>query len=102
MKTIMIVDEEPEISHQLQSYINQEEITIKTVSSSRKALDTINEDESISLLLINTKLPDKESMGYFSITPDSKLITDISDENNFLIKPFSKEEFLNFINKSLE
>ena len=102
MKTIMIIDEEPNIAHQLQSYITQKDITIKTVPSSRRALDTINEDESISLLLINTKLPDKDLMGYFSITPDSKSFTNISDENNFLIKPFSKEEFIEFINKSLE
>ena len=102
MKTIMIIDEEPDIAHQLQSYIAQEDITIRTVPSSRKALHTINEDESISLLLINTKLPDRDSMGYFSIALDSKSFTGLSDEKNFLIKPFSKEEFIQFINRSLE
>jgi DNA-binding NtrC family response regulator len=98
----MIIDDEPEIHHQLQSLIGEEDILIKTVENTRKALDVMKDDSSISLLLVNTTVPDKNIPAYFPVIPDSTKFMDLNNEKNFLSKPFSRDQFLNFIDQSLK
>jgi DNA-binding NtrC family response regulator len=102
MKTIMIVDEQPDIHQQLSSYIEENDFTIKTVNNSRKALEELSKNKDVSLLLLHTSLPDDEKTGYFPIIPTSKLTKDSTDVNNFLIKPFTKNQFCDFIKNKLK
>ncbi len=104
MKTVMIVDNDPEIHQKIQSYNTKNDINVKTVDNSREALEHLRTDQSISLLLLHTSIPEEEKTGYFPILPSSKstLATDISDAKNFLLKPFDKKQFDDFIRNTLK
>ena len=101
MKSIMIINEEKTTLDELQSFLNQEEIEIIDASNSRIGINKLNEIENIDLILVNSKNPNSDEEALFSLSPHSNLSIDSIDENNFLKKPFTKEQFKFFIDNKI-
>ncbi len=101
MKTIMIIDDNPTIQR-LSRTIEDEPITIKTVENTRKALEELHHDENITLLLLNTTIPDEGKNGYLAIDPHKKTQIDSTDASNYLPKPFNNDQFHRFLKQSFQ
>jgi DNA-binding NtrC family response regulator len=104
MKTIMVVDDETSVLDEVKSCLEEDDdIEVVTVDNNRKALELIEEDkeENFGLILINTSIPDTENPAFFSMKPKSKKNIDTSKEENFLKKPFTKEQLIEFIKRKL-
>jgi len=98
MKTIMIIDEQNTITPALESDLNEEDITLISVENSRKALEMLQENPLIDLYLISSEL--KNEIGYISISPQESLASHLKADIS-LSKPFSKEQFLDFIKNQI-
>ena len=101
MKTIMVVDDETSILEQVKSVLEEDEFEVVTVDNRRKALELIEQDkdDNFSLILIDTSLPDSKQPAFFSMKPKSKKDIDTSNESDFLRKPFTKEQLIDFVKK---
>lgn len=103
MKTIMVVDDEASILDEVKSCLEEDEFEVVTASNSRKALELMNEDEeNFELILIDTSMPDSKKPALFSMKPKSKSSIDTSKEEDFLRKPFTKEQLLDFVKSKME
>ncbi|MCK4901880.1 MAG: response regulator [Thermoplasmatales archaeon] len=102
MKTIMVVDDETNILEQVKSCLEEDEFNVVAVDNSRKALELMEDDkeDNFGLILIDTSLPDTKKPAFFSMKPKSKNI-DTSKEEDFLQKPFTKEELLDFVKRKI-
>ena len=103
MKTIMVIDDETSILDEVKSCLKDEDLEIVTVDNNRKAFELIEDDKEdiFSLILIDTSLPDSNIPAFFSMKPSSKLDIDTSREENFLQKPFTKKQLIEFIKKKI-
>jgi DNA-binding NtrC family response regulator len=103
MKTIMVVDDELSILEEVKSAL-EEEFKVVAVDNNRKAFELIDEDneDDYNLILINTSLPESNTPAFFSMKPSCKKNIDTSSEENFLQKPFSKQQLLEFIKKKID
>ena len=103
MKTIMVVDDETSILEQVKSCLEGNDIQVITADSNRKALELMDEDkeDNFGLILIDTSLPDSKTPALFSMRPRSKKNIDTSKEDDFLTKPFTKEQLIDFINRKI-
>lgn len=103
MKTIMVVDDEENILEEVKKSLEEEDFEVLTVENTRKALEIIDEDKEnkIELILIDTKLPDSNVPAFFSINPKLKTNIEIDKEENFLKKPFTKEQLIEFVRKKI-
>jgi len=99
MKTIMVVDDETSILEEVKSCLEEDDFEVVTVDNSRKALELMENDkeDNFGLILINTSMPDSEKPAFFSMKPRSKKDIDTSKEEDFLQKPFTKEQLLDFV-----
>ena len=98
----MIVDEEPALLKQVKKFLEQEHIEVVTARDSRQALGQLREEneETFYLILVNTKMPgSKKTTALFSMKPTEK--KQPSGIENFLQKPFTKEQFLDFIKEQM-
>lgn len=103
MKTIMVVDDEASILDEVKSCLEEDEFEVITASNSRKALELMNEDEEdFGLILIDTSMPDSKKPAFFSMKPKSKSNIDTSKEEDFLQKPFTKEQLLDFVKSKMK
>lgn len=103
MKTIMVVDDEASILDEVKSCLEEDEFEVVTASNSRKALELMNEDEEdFGLILIDTLMPDSKKPAFFSMKPKSKSNIDTSKAEDFLQKPFTKEQLLDFVKSKME
>jgi len=104
MKTIMVVDDELSILEKVKSFLKDEDLEIITVENNRKALEFISQDseDNLGLILIDTELPESKTPAFFSMKPQSKMNIDTSKKEDFLQKPFTKDELRNFIMKKLD
>jgi len=103
MKTIMVVDDEASILDEVKSCLEEDEFEVITASNSRKALELMNEDEEdFGLILIDTSMPDSKKPAFFSMKPKSKSNIDTSKEEDFLQKPFTKEQLLDFVKSKVK
>ena len=102
MKTIMVVDDESSILEQVKSCL-EEDFKVITADNSREALELMENDkeDNFDIILIDTSIPDSKTPAFFSITPKSKNI-DTSNERNYLQKPFTKEQLLDFVNSKMK
>ena len=102
MKTIMVVDDETSILKEVKSCLEDDDFEVITVESNRKALELMENDkeEDFGLILIDTSLPDTNKPAFFSMKPKSKNI-DTSKEEDFLQKPFTKEQLLDFVKSKI-
>lgn len=103
MKTIMIVDKETSILEEVKIALEEEDFTVITADNSRKALELLEEEkeEDFSLILINTTLPDTKQPALFSMKPRLKKNIDTSRNEDFLQKPFTKEQLQNFVKSKI-
>ena len=101
MKTIMIVDDEKSILDLVKSSLDENEFEVVTVSNNREAIELIEKDneDKFGLILIDTSLPNSNTPALFSMKPKTKKNIDTSKKDDFLQKPFTKEELVDFINK---
>ena len=104
MKTIMVVDDETSILAEVKSCLEDEDFDVVTVDNNRKAFELIEEDnqDNFSLILIDTSLPDKNIPAFFSMKPSTKKNIDTSREEDFLQKPFTKKQLIDFVNKKIK
>ena len=103
MKTIMVVDDETSILEEVKSCLEKDDFEVVTVNSSRKALELMEDDkeENFGLILIDTSMPNSNAPAFFSMKPKSKKNIDTSKEEDFLQKPFTKEQLLDFVKNKI-
>jgi DNA-binding NtrC family response regulator len=99
MKNIMIVDDETDILKAVKSCLEEDDFAVVTASNSREALELMEGDKEneFGLILIDTPMPGSEKSALFSMKPESKV--DTSRIEDFLQKPFTKEQLLDFVKK---
>ena len=104
MKTIMVVDDETSILEEVKSCLENDDFEVITVDSSRKAIELMENDkeDNYGLILIDTSMPDTKQPAFFSMKPKSKSDIDTSKEEDFLQKPFTKEQLVNFVKNRVE
>ncbi len=97
----MIVDDETDVLEKVKSYLENDEMDVVTANNSRQALELMenNRDETFDLILIDTPMPCSDKTALFSMKPKSKL--EISETDNFLQKPFTREQLLDFVKEKL-
>jgi DNA-binding response OmpR family regulator len=97
----MIVDDEKSILEQVKNGLDENEYEVVTVNNNREAIELIenDNDDKFGLILIDTSLPDSKKPALFSMKPKSKKNIDTSKKDDFLQKPFTKAELIDFINK---
>lgn len=101
MKTIMVVDDEVDILEKVRSCLESDDIEVITVANSREALEMIDtkKEDDIGLILIDTPMPGSDRSALFSMKPRSKM--DTSNLQDFLQKPFTSEELIDFVKKRI-
>ena len=104
MKTIMVVDDESNILEEVRLCLEEDDFEVVTADSNRKALELMEEDkdENFGLILINTSMPDSKEPAFFSMRPESKSNIDTSKKEDFLQKPFTKEQLIDFVKSKME
>lgn len=103
MKTIMVIDDEANVLDEVKKSLEQEKFEVITVDNNRKALEMIEEDKEnkFGLILIGTNIPDSKTPAFYSMNPKSKMNIDTSREEDFLRKPFTNEQLINFVKNKL-
>jgi CheY-like chemotaxis protein len=98
----MIVGEEPAFLKQVKAFLEQENMEIVTATDSRQALEQLKEEneETFDLILVDTRMPGSENTtALFSMKPIVKKHP--SGIENFLQKPFTKQQLLEFIKEQM-
>jgi DNA-binding NtrC family response regulator len=100
MKTIMIVDDEPDVLDSVKSCLESDDFEVVTANNSREALEIMEDDEeNFGLILINTRMPDSDKSALFSMKPKSK--RDTSKLEDFLQKPFTRDQLIDFVKRRI-
>ena len=104
MKTIMVIDDETSILEEVKTCLQADAFEVIAVDNSRKAIELMDEDkdDNYGLILINTSMPDSKQPAFFSMKPKSKSNIDTSKAEDFLLKPFTKEQLIDFVKKRIE
>jgi len=58
-------------------------------------------EEDFGLILINTSMPNSNTPALFSMKPKTKKDIDTSNIEDFLQKPFTKEQLLEFVKNKM-
>ena len=101
MKTIMIVDDEADILREVKACLENDDLKVVTAINSREALELMEGDkeQDFDLILIDTPMPGIDKSAFFSMKPTSK--TDTSNIEDFLQKPFTREQLLGFVKSKI-
>jgi len=101
MKTIMIIDDEPDILEKVKSCLESDDFEVVTATNSREALELMEDkEENFGLILIDTFMPGGDESAFFSMKPKSK--TDTSEMEDFLQKPFTEEQLIDFVKTKIK
>lgn len=103
IKTIMIVDEEIDFLKQVKTLLEKEDVEVVTARNSREALEQLKGDneETFDLILVNTRMPGSMlTTALFSMRPLLKKLP--GGIENFLQKPFTKEELVAFVKDKIK
>ena len=101
MKTIMIIDDELKILKNVRSCL-EKNFNVITVESNRKALDIIQRsDKDLGLILIDSNIPDTEIPAFFSMKPNMDKKIDTTKTEDFLIKPFTRNQLVDFVKNKI-
>lgn len=103
MKTIMVVDNELNILNEVKACLEEDDFQVVTVDNNREALKLIEADDedNYGLILINSSMPDTKIPAFFSMKPGIKKNIDTSRNEDFLQKPFTKNQLLDFVKNKL-
>ena len=103
MKTIMIVDDEPNMLEEIRLCLESSDFEVITAANSREAFEHIGnrKEENVSLILVDAPLPDGGGYALFSMKPISRMDVDTINAENFLQKPFTREKLLDFVKKKV-
>ena len=97
MKTVMIIDDELDVLKNIKSILKNE-FNVIAVNSNRKALKMIEKkNKDLGLILINSNIPDTEIPAFFSMKPDLNKKVDTTKTTDFLIKPFTSNQLVEFV-----
>ena len=97
----MIVDDEIDILETVKSCLEDDDFEVVTASNSREALELMDgeKENKFGLILIDTPMPGSDKSAFFSMKPESKV--DTGKMEDFLQKPFTKEQLLDFVKKRM-
>lgn len=103
MKTIMVVDDESNILNEVKACLEEDDFKVITVDNNREALELMEADDedNYGLILIDTSMPDTKIPAFFSMKPGTKKNIDTSRNEDFLQKPFTKNQLLDFVKNKL-
>lgn len=104
MKTIMVVDDEASVLDNVKSCLEDDDFRVITADNNREALELMEqnrEDDEFGLILINSMIPGSNEPALFSMKPESKKDIDTSNEKDFLQKPFTKEQLIDFVKRKI-
>ena len=103
MKSIMIIDDEKNILTEVKKILEEDNFNVKTAKNSKEAFELMNHETSdnIDLMLIDTSIPNSNIPAFFSMKPSSKKNIDTTKNEDFLQKPFTKEQLIKFVKKKL-
>lgn len=103
MKTIMVVDDESNILNEVKACLEEDDFKVIIVDNNREALELMEaDDEDIyGLILIDTSMPDTKTPAFFSMKPGTKKNIDTCRNEDFLQKPFTKNQLLDFVKNKL-
>jgi len=95
----MIVDDEITVLEKVKSFLESDKVDVVTANNSRQALEILEKEQNIDLILIDTPMPGGETTALYPTKPNSKLT--VSETESFLQKPFTKEQLINFIKERI-
>ena len=100
----MIVDNEPNMIEEIKSSLNEDDYKIIVANNNREALEHMgnSDEEKVNLILVNTKLPDSRESALFSMKPISRMNIDTCNIMDYLQKPFTKEQLLDFVKRRID
>ena len=103
MKSIMVIDDEKDLLEEIKTCLKDDEYQIITANNSREAIELMEQEkeEDFGLILINTSMPDSNIPALFSMKPKTKKDIDTSNVEDFLQKPFTKEQLLEFVKNKM-
>lgn len=103
MKSVMIVDDENHILEKAKKYLENDNFKVYTALDNRKALEMLsNDNESdFGLFLIESTVPGTDKTALYSVKPKSTMSMTIENKDEFLEKPFTKDQLLNFVRKKI-
>ena len=95
----MIVDDQTDILEQVKSYLDEDDYNVITMKNRREALELLEQESTIDLMLINMSISTNNKESFFSMKPNIK--PNLEENDNYLSKPFTKTQLLNFINRKI-
>lgn len=103
MKTIMVVDDEASVLDNVKSCLEDDYFRVITADNNREALELMEQsrEDEFGLILINSIMPGSNRPALFSMKPESKKDIDTSNEKDFLQKPFTKEQLIDFVKQKI-
>ena len=104
MKTIMVVDDESNILDDIKSALEENNFQVITADNNRQALELMQNDtnDDFGLILIDTDLPDCDKSALFSMKPNARKDINTSDSSDYLQKPFTKQQLLDFVQSKMK
>jgi DNA-binding NtrC family response regulator len=101
MKTVMIIDDESNVLRDVRSIL-EIEYNVITVDSIRKAHELIEEmHKDIGLILLKSNIPNTEIPAFFSMKPDMDKKINTTKTDDFLIKPFTRNQLFEFVKNKI-
>lgn len=102
MKSIMIVDNEKNILDEVKNIL-ENDFNVVTAENSRKAFKIMDfeKEKDFGLILIDSLIPNTETPALFSMRPDKRKNIDTTKKEDFLKKPFTKEQLIDFVKKKI-
>lgn len=98
----MIIDEEDDFLNHVKTVLEKEDVEVVTARNSREALERLKEEneETFDLILVNTRMPGSVlTNALFCMRPPLKKLP--GGIENFLQRPFTKEELIEFVKEKI-
>lgn len=101
MKSIMVIDDEKDLLEEIKTCLKDDDFQIVTANNSREAIKLMEQEEDFGLILIDTSMPNSKTPALFSMKPQTKKDIDTSNSEDFLQKPFTKEQLVDFVKSKM-
>ena len=113
--TVMVVDDSKMVLHQINFYLKNQLYRVKLEKDPLKALEQLHTDQDVSIVISDYNMPDmdgveflqklrrfkqKDELGLIGISTDAQSAIKFLKfgANDFITKPFNKEEFVHRVN----